>query len=44
MNGRFLSTLFAVGSTLYAQTTVKLGVINCTTGTQAPIGEYISNG
>ena len=39
-----LSTLVAAGLSLQAQTPVKIGVINCATGTQAPIGEYMSNG
>jgi len=44
MNKRILSTLVAFGFTLQAQTPLKIGVINCATGTQAPIGEYMSNG
>jgi branched-chain amino acid transport system substrate-binding protein len=44
MNLRIPSSLVAFGLALQAQTSVKLGVINCVTGTQAPIGEYISNG
>jgi branched-chain amino acid transport system substrate-binding protein len=34
----------AFGLALQAQTPLKIGVINCATGTQAPIGEYMSNG
>jgi branched-chain amino acid transport system substrate-binding protein len=33
-----------LGLALQAQAPVKIGVINCATGTQAPIGEYMSNG
>ena len=44
MNKRILASLFAFGLALQAQTPVKIGVINCATGTQAPIGEYMSNG
>jgi len=44
MNPRILSSLLACGLALQAQTPVKIGVINAVTGTQAPIGEYISNG
>jgi len=39
-----LSSLMAFGLALDAQAPVKIGVINCATGTQAPIGEYLSNG
>jgi branched-chain amino acid transport system substrate-binding protein len=44
MNQRILTALLAFGMAIQGQTVVKLGVINCATGTQAPIGEYISNG
>ncbi|WP_306591620.1 ABC transporter substrate-binding protein [Geothrix sp. 21YS21S-4] len=44
MKIRILSSLVALGIALQAQTPVKIGVINCVTGTQAPIGEYIGNG
>jgi branched-chain amino acid transport system substrate-binding protein len=44
MRHGILSFLVVLGITLQAQTAVKIGVINCVTGTQAPIGEYISNG
>ena len=44
MNKRILASLFALGLALQAQTALKIGVINCATGTQAPIGEYMSNG
>ena len=39
-----LPSLLAFSLTLQAQAPVKIGVINCVTGTQAPIGEYMSNG
>jgi branched-chain amino acid transport system substrate-binding protein len=39
-----LTSLVAFGLSLQAQAPIKIGVINCATGTQAPIGEYISNG
>ncbi len=38
------TSMLALGIILHAQTAVKIGVINCATGTQAPIGEYMSNG
>ncbi len=44
MNKRILTSLLAFGLALQAQTPLKIGVINCATGTQAPIGEYMSNG
>ena len=44
MHKRILSSLIAFGLALQAQTPLKIGVINCATGTQAPIGEYMSNG
>ena len=44
MKKRILSSLFAFGLALQAQTPLKIGIINCATGTQAPIGEYMSNG
>jgi branched-chain amino acid transport system substrate-binding protein len=44
MRKGILSSLVAFGLTLQAQTPVKIGIINCLTGTQAPIGEYMSNG
>lgn len=44
MNKRILSLLVAFGFAMQAQTPLKIGVINCITGTQAPIGEYMSNG
>jgi branched-chain amino acid transport system substrate-binding protein len=44
MRKGILSSLVAFGLALQAQTPVKIGIINCITGTQAPIGEYISNG
>jgi len=44
MKKGILSSLVAFGLALQAQTPVKIGIINCLTGTQAPIGEYISNG
>lgn len=44
MRKGILSSLVAFGLALQAQTPVKIGIINCLTGTQAPIGEYMSNG
>ena len=44
MNKRILSSLLAFGFALQGQTSLKIGVINCITGTQAPIGEYMTNG
>ena len=44
MGQGILSSLMAFGLALQAQTPVKIGVINCATGTQAPIGEYLNNG
>ena len=44
MRQGILTSLMAFGLALHAQTPVKIGVINCVTGTQAPIGEYMSNG
>ena len=44
MRKAVLSSLLAFGLGLQAQSPVKIGIINCLTGTQAPIGEYISNG
>ncbi len=44
MKHGILTALVAASLALQAQTSVKIGVINCATGTQAPIGEYISNG
>ena len=44
MKHGILTALVAAGLALQAQTPLKIGVINCATGTQAPIGEYISNG
>ena len=44
MNMRILSSILAMGLTLQAQAPIKIGIINCATGTQAPIGEYMSNG
>ena len=44
MRHGILSSLMAFGLALQAQTPLKIGIINCATGTQAPIGEYMSNG
>ena len=44
MKQGILTSLMALGFALQAQMPVKIGVINCATGTQAPIGEYMSNG
>ncbi len=44
MKRGILTSVVAFGLALQAQTPVKIGVINCITGTQAPIGEYMSNG
>ncbi len=44
MRKGILSSLVAFGLALQAQTPIKIGIINCLTGTQAPIGEYMSNG
>ena len=44
MKTKILTSLVAFGLALQAQAPIKIGVINCATGTQAPIGEYMSNG
>jgi branched-chain amino acid transport system substrate-binding protein len=44
MNKWTLTALVTCGLALQAQAPLKIGVINCSTGNQAPIGEYISNG
>ena len=44
MKTRILTSILALSFALHAQTPIKIGVINCATGTQAPIGEYMSNG
>ena len=44
MKRLILALLVVCGFGLQAQPAVKIGVINCVTGTQAPIGEYMGNG